>query len=50
MYEKWLQDFSSMCQEKLGMSIEDLPDLPIRDWYEEGWGIDEAFEVLMVCI
>jgi len=35
-FEVWLKELDEAVQAKCGMSYQDLPDGPFRDWYEEG--------------
>lgn len=35
-FEKWFEEANVACLEKCGMSLEDLPDCPFYDWYEDG--------------
>jgi hypothetical protein len=37
-YEKWLQRVDSLCLSKVGCSVHDLEDAPLRDWFDSGRG------------
>ena len=35
-FDDWKREADKVCQAKTGMSLDDLPDVPFMDWYEEG--------------
>lgn len=35
-FEEWKKLVDRACQQKSGMSIDDLPDCPFLDWYDSG--------------
>jgi len=43
-YRDWLYDVDDMVERARGISLFELPDVPLRDWYEDGIGIVEAAE------
>lgn len=51
-YEAWMRQVDLACERLAGVSIHDLPDVPTRDWFEDGkapvlaarWAIRNARE------
>jgi hypothetical protein len=35
-FEQWKQAVDDQCSRMTGLSVDDLPDCPYRDWYENG--------------
>lgn len=35
-YEQWSKEVDQEIQRQVGLSADDLPDWPQRDWYEDG--------------
>lgn len=35
-FEFWMRDVNASIMAKTGMSSMDLPDMPYRDWYDDG--------------
>lgn len=46
-YERWLQQIDTYLAMMVGVSHQDLPDQPYRDWYEDGIGAAEAAAALL---
>jgi len=35
-FEAWMQEVDNAVSRRTGMSVHDLPDVPFRDWYDDG--------------
>lgn len=35
-YEEWVRRVDASVERKVGLSIHELPDVPLRDWYDDG--------------
>lgn len=35
-FESWMQEVDNAVSRRTGMSVHDLPDVPFRDWYDDG--------------
>ena len=35
-FEMWLTEVDQVVEDRVGMSVHDLPDCPFRDWYDDG--------------
>lgn len=46
-FELFEAQLDILCEEKLGMGLACLPDMPTRDWFDDGMETDEAFEDLV---
>ena len=43
-YKEWEGKVNELMLELHGVGVDDIPDMPYRDWYNAGWVIDEAVE------
>lgn len=41
-FEEWLGDVNVAVIRRVGLSVHDLPDVPLRDWYEDGYSASSA--------
>lgn len=35
-FEEWRRQADAVCWQRVGCGLDDLPDMPLRDWYDEG--------------
>lgn len=43
-YKDWMGEVDGMCNDLLGVSLYDLPDMPTRDAYDNGTTPEKFFE------
>jgi len=41
-YKNWMRCVDALCRTKIGLSIHDLPDMPFRDWFDDGYTPKDA--------
>lgn len=46
-FDFWLSDVRRYVINKTGIDIDDLPDQPYRDWFDEGLEFDMAGELVI---
>lgn len=44
-FEKWLQAVSKICQKKIGLCLEDLPDVNTRAAYDKGFSPEDFYKI-----
>ena len=44
-YSDWYESVGQLVEANFGeLSIDDFPDWPSRDWYDDGLSVEEAYE------
>jgi hypothetical protein len=46
-FREWLDELNALVESELVLGIDDLPDMPYRDWFEEGLSADEVFDMML---
>ena len=46
-FDDWLEEVDRLIQEKVGVSLYDLPDQRYRDWFEDGFDPVMAMEYVL---
>jgi hypothetical protein len=46
-FREWLDELNDLVESELVLGIDDLPDMPYRDWFEEGLSADEVFDLML---
>jgi hypothetical protein len=41
-YKFWEEQVNQYMIKLHGVGIDDIPDMPYRDWWDDGWTIDDA--------
>lgn len=45
-FQVWYEMVNRACQRELGVCLEDMPDQPYQEWYEDGLSIVDAIAEL----
>lgn len=43
-YVSWMRQLDTECVKNFGIGIDNLPDQPYYDWYDDGFDVQEAIE------
>lgn len=46
-FEQWYKRVDRAVLQRAGLWVDDLPDCPFRDWFDDGFTPDEAAEMAL---
>ena len=45
-FEKWFEKVNELCEKRLGMGVDDIPDMDYWVWWDAGTSVHETLEFI----